>query len=126
MGTARISAINVTLNVPTRRARAPKLGALPDPGAGIQRVLVRKCTQSSLGTKGAASLKMNTKIARIPMMLLHPQIRIIHSIGFSTLSRRPPRCRKTFRDARLLGTGATVTLAVTNRLVGGCSRPVLD
>src|SRR5436305_11347525 len=98
MGTARISAIKVTLKVPTSRANAPKLAALPLPGAGIHLVLVKKWIQSSLGTSGAASLKMKTKIARMPMMLLQPQMRIIHSMGFSNRSIQPMATRIRLRD----------------------------
>lgn len=83
--------MKVVVKVPTSRARAPKLGSLPGAGFGIQRGLVKKWIQSSFGTIGAASLKMNRKIAPIPMMLLHPQTRIIHSIGFSKASSRLKR-----------------------------------
>src|SRR6185295_9343060 len=80
--------MNVTLKVPTNRASAPKLGSLPGAGFGIQRGLVKKCTQLSFGTIGAASLKMNKKIAAMPMMLLQPQRRISHSVGFSIESNK--------------------------------------
>ena len=37
---------------------------------------------------GAASLKMKRKIATIPTMLLQPQRRMSHSVGFSSASKR--------------------------------------
>src|SRR6185503_20374601 len=78
----------VVVKVPTRRANAPKLASLPGAGLGIQRGLVKKCSQSSLGTMGAASRRMKAKMAAMPRMLLHPQSRISHSTGFSTASKR--------------------------------------
>src|SRR5258705_11732631 len=83
-----MSAMNVVVNVPARRASAPKLAWLPVAGFGIQRGLVKKCTQSSFGTIGAASLKMKRKIAPMPMIELQPHRRMSHSIGRSHASRR--------------------------------------
>ena len=40
------------------------------------------------GSMGAASLKMNTKMAAMPMILLQPQAWMSHSVGFSTASTR--------------------------------------
>src|ERR1043166_169357 len=82
-----MSAMKVVVKVPTIRASAPKLGGLFPAGLGIQRGLVKKCTQSSFGTIGAASLKIKRKMATIATMLLQPQTRISHSIGFSNKSR---------------------------------------
>src|SRR6185436_3421164 len=81
-------AMKVVANVPTIKARAPKLAALPSPGAGIHRELVKNCHQSSFRTMGPASLKMNRKMAAMPMMLLQPQRRMIHSVGFSVASKK--------------------------------------
>src|SRR5689334_13444182 len=83
-----ISATNVVVKVPIKSANAPKLGGLSPAGFGIQRGLVKKCHQSSFGTIGAASLKMKRKIATIAMMLLQPQSRISHSMGFSSKSTK--------------------------------------
>jgi hypothetical protein len=71
---------------------------LPGAGFGIHRELVKKLHQSSCGIIGAASQKMKTKIATIPIMLLQPQIQISHSIGFSSQSRTP-----VFRDETGVG-----------------------
>ena len=79
------------VKVPARSASAPKLGSLPAAGFGIQRALVKKCHQSSRGTIGAASLKMNTKMAAIPTILLQPQARIATSIDTDPLDRRGDR-----------------------------------
>ena len=70
-----------------QRERAKARRRLPGAGLGIQRGLVKKCTQSSFGTIGAASLKMKRKIATMPMIELQPQTRMSHSIGFSRASK---------------------------------------
>src|SRR5689334_9792429 len=85
------SAMPVVVKVPTSKASAPKLASLPGAGLGIQRGLLKKCHQSSFGTMGAASRKMKRKIAAMPMMLLQPQRRMSHSVGFSIESKRLKR-----------------------------------
>src|SRR5262249_10300883 len=87
-GTAMMRAMKVVTNVPTINATAPQLGSLPGGGLGIQRELVKKRTQSSVGTIGAASLKINPKMAAMPMMLLQPLSRMSHSVGFSIASKK--------------------------------------
>src|SRR5436190_6374320 len=69
-------------------ASAPKAGGLSPAGFGIHRVLVKNSIQLSFGTMGAASRKMNRKMAKIAIMLLHPQRRMAHSVGFSSVSNR--------------------------------------
>src|SRR5438093_9067741 len=80
--------MSVVLNVPTISASAPKAGALPSPGFGIHRGLVKNSIQLSFGTIGAASLKMNRKMAPSPMMLLQPHSLMSHSVGFSVASKK--------------------------------------
>src|SRR5262249_42717500 len=87
-GTAIARARTVVEIVPAIRARAPKLGGLSPPGAGIQRELEQKCIQSSRGSIGRASLKMDRKTAVTARMPLQPHRRIVHSVGFSIASRK--------------------------------------
>src|SRR5688572_11991928 len=79
-------AIAVVENVPTIMAHAPKWAALPSPGLGIHRVLVKNSPQSSFGNIGAASFRIKRQIAASTAIELQPHRRIKISIGFSSRS----------------------------------------